>query len=142
MRKRAKRNLRMNWIIRRINILIIINYPEWDILQNGKLTAIISNPNIITWLDIFSIGLNRRSNASVIRTKNSIIGITQLLFLQKNCLIAAFNDLDAFLIPIIAQVIPNASNELEPFSRNAIPIINIIILYANSSACFSKNFFP
>ena len=105
MRKRAKRNLRMNWIIRRINILIIINYPEWDILQNGKLTAIISNPNIITWLDIFSIGLNRRSNASVIRTKNSIIGITQLLFLQKNCLIAAFNDLDAFLIPIIAVVV-------------------------------------
>ena len=142
MKKRAKRNLRMNWIIRRINILIIINYPEWDILQNGKLTAIISNPNIITWLDIFSIVLNRRSNASVIRTKNSIIGITQLLFLQKNCLIAAFNDLDAFLIPIIAQVIPNTSNELEPFSRNAIPIINIIILYANSSACFSKNFFP
>ncbi len=78
----------------------------------------------------------------MIRTKNSIIGITQLLFLQKNCLIAAFNDLDAFLIPIIAQVIPNTSNELEPFSRNAIPIINIIILYANSSACFSKNFFP
>lgn len=38
----------MNRIIRRINILIIINYPEWDILQNGKLTAIISNPNIIT----------------------------------------------------------------------------------------------
>lgn len=78
----------------------------------------------------------------MIRTKNSIIGITQLLFLQKNCLIAAFNDLDAFLIPIIAQVIPNTSNGLEPFSRNAIPIINIIILYANSSACFSKNFFP
>lgn len=78
----------------------------------------------------------------MIRTKNSIIGITQLLFLRKNCLIAAFNDLDAFLIPIIAQVIPNTSNELEPFSRNAIPIINIIILYANSSACFSKNFFP
>ena len=50
----------------------------------------------------------------MIRTKNSIIGITQLLFLQKNCLIAAFNDLDAFLIPIIAQVIPNTSNELEP----------------------------
>lgn len=77
----------------------------------------------------------------MIRTKNSIIGITQLLFLQKNCLIAAFNDLDAFLIPITAQVIPNASNELEPYSRNAIPIINIIILYANSSACFSKNLF-
>lgn len=78
----------------------------------------------------------------MIRTKNSIIGITQLLFLQKNFLIAPFNDLDAFLIPIIAQVIPNASNELDPFSKNAIPIINIIILYANSSACFSKNFFP
>ena len=41
----------------------------------------------------------------MIRTKNSIIGITQLLFLQKNCLIAAFNDLDAFLIPIIAVVV-------------------------------------